>query len=323
MFATGCLSASLPLPCLAIFGELFNVRPLVDIGGTYGLTLGASVVTLLAAVGFALTARPRDTSLARLVESTPGGALLRRLIPLLLLPIAAGLVFATLVRSGFVSDSTAAWVVTLAAVTVVVATGWRAAESIDRLVDVRAVEHDRLHAIVDALPFVINVFDASGELSDEDLGSTRAPEAERRNLQPLVTAALSGRRQRLAWTDLSTGAPRHLEADGVPIIRSGGAVTGAVTVTRDVTELVEAKQRYRTLFDTIPEGLYETVARWLAPGGQRTAGTDPRLRRRCVAVGECRQCDRLVASSRGAESPAQKDRPWNDIGDGRHRVHSS
>ena len=254
----GLVVAAVVASLLALLGRVANVNQFVVIGGTYGVPVEGSVIFILTALGLVLTSRPQDTTLSRVIAATPGGALLRRLIPALAaLPLVAGALYAAVIGSHALNERTAGWLVTVIVLAIALGVGWRAANLVDDLDEARAGEHDRLRAIVAALPFNINVFDSVGRPRDVDLGAAGLPHTERAQSDALVAAALAGRREHLAWTETTDGSRHSMEADGVPIIRNDYTVTGAVTVSRDVTELVDAKERYQILFDTIPEGVYE------------------------------------------------------------------
>ena len=254
----GLVVAAIVASLLALLGRVADVNQFVVIGGTYGVPVEASVIFILTALGFVLTSRPADTTLSRVIAASPGGVLLRRLIPAVVaLPLVAGALYALAIGSHALNERTAGWLVTVIVLAIAMGVGWRAANLVDDLDEARAGEHDRLQAIVAALPFNINVFDTAGKARAVDLGAAGLPHTERAQSDKLVAAALAGRREHLAWTETTDGSSHSMEADGVPITRNGHTVTGAVTVSRDVTELVDAKERYQILFDTIPEGVYE------------------------------------------------------------------
>lgn len=244
---------------LGLAGHLLGVEELVVLGGTYGLPSETGLIIVLGGVGFALTAPTSGTILAPIVSDTPGGALLRRLMAFaLLLPIGAGVLDAALHASGIGDHHGTGWILTSVGVTVTVAMGWRVAMTVDDLSQRVAAQRSRLETLIRSLPDDVRRFDVFGtEQVLTAMEGRLLDDAARARIEGVAARALDGASAREAVTLERGRALTHLDVIATPIRAADGAVTGAITVTRDVTELHAMQQRYRELFDSIPEGLYE------------------------------------------------------------------
>lgn len=133
----------------------------------------------------------------------------------------------------------------------------------------------RLDAVVRVLPDLWVVFDADDryvDVSDPNHPALSAPWSEKvgRRLHETIEPALA-RQMRAAANeardtgqlrgyfyemDTHQGGRRHFEGRSVPM--DGGRW---MTLVRDVTEIVHLEQRFRTLTEALPVGLFETDAR--------------------------------------------------------------
>lgn len=243
---------------LGLGGHLLGVEELVVLGGTYGLPLETGVLIVLAGAGFGLTAPRSATSLAPIVSDTPGGALVRRLILLVLLvPLGAGALDSLLAATGVAGEQGTGWIITTVGVSITLVLGWRVAMTVDDLTGRISVERARLETLISSLPDDVRRFDTFGhEEVLNPMEGRRLDIAAREHIVRVAAQALDGQPAREGITLDRAGAVTHLDVIATPIETAEG-VAGAITVTRDVTELHATQQRYRELFDSIPEGIYE------------------------------------------------------------------
>jgi diguanylate cyclase (GGDEF)-like protein/PAS domain S-box-containing protein len=274
-FALFCLGGSLAVPSrwwtardgltvvaiftglLGLVGHLFQANTLIAIPGTYGMPLVVSIAVLVAGIGAVVSSPAHQTRLFRLVSPTPGGTLLRRLIPtaVLIASVLVG-VHRSLEVLGIADHRAASWIATTLAFAVVVFASWRLAATIDALTQRESDEHGRLQALVAALPDDVRTLDRDGRwervLHRAEFAADRA--TSQMMLDAAVESLRTGDRGRMLTT-----TDGYLQLTNSPLKDATGRVTGALTVTRDITEVHAAQQRYRDLLDSIPEGAYETT----------------------------------------------------------------
>lgn len=274
--------AALTAGFLGLVGHLFDVEPFVVVGGGFGLPVEASLALVLSSTGFALT-RPHDaTRLTGAFADSPGGVLVRRIVPLaVLVPIGGAAIQQALTTSSLVADRTATWVVSLLAVAVALVAVAKAAGAADRQGAELAAERSRYGELFDSVPdgiyetrldgAIVVANDALAEMLHYDEAHalmSRVDSVESLWVHPehrreLTDGLLAGRRSGHPDIEL-----RRADGSVITAALSFRAVTdehdvvvGLRGTLRDVTQdrareaqLAEAEERFRLAFESGPLG---------------------------------------------------------------------
>ncbi|HEU5261860.1 MAG TPA: PAS domain S-box protein [Gemmatimonadales bacterium] len=288
--------ARLPVQLLALAssaGALVSVT-----GHAYGTRLLSGAMALNTALAFLVAAagvlwsRPDRGVAALFASPTPGGVLVRRLVPAtIVLTLLLGWLRLVGQRAGLydTAGGTALYAATMVAVFAALA--WWSARSLDRAdAERRAAEQalrdseHRLFQILEAMPVAVFVVDASGrpyyanQASRDILGKGIVPNATAERLPEVYQAFVAGtpnpypperqpivramRGERAYVADIEIHRPDRrvpLEVWAAPVYDKAGPVAFAVAAFSDITErqraqqaLRESEERHRLLFERNP-----------------------------------------------------------------------
>jgi PAS domain S-box-containing protein len=239
----------------------------------YGL-----ISTLLLAIGL-LAASPEEGVAAAIIEKSPAGEMLRRLLPgILVLPLVIGW-FARQAETASYYDSAATLAIfAVSAIIVLAAFTWTTIDAVRRsdrarneaLIELRG-QREWLSTTVGSIGEGVIATDPSGsvlllnkvaeQLTGWPLGEARGKPIwevfrviDEKTRKPLDDPALRALRER-ATTRLESGAllltrddkELPIEDSGAPILGFDGSLAGAVLIFRDVTERRRAAQRQTML----------------------------------------------------------------------------
>jgi PAS domain S-box-containing protein len=267
------LIAATALSVTSLVGHAFGVDAFVAVAGTYAVPVEASALLTLLGAGAIMTANPSPL-LRLLLEGSSTGAFARRIATCAVsLPLVGGLTFTGLVAIG-VEETTAAWLITVAATGCALAAGWRTVATVDDVGrHLRTVINSIPEGVYEArfdgtlvmandpLGQLLGYRDATHLLAEVDNVAGRWVHPDQR--RALVDAVAAGTRVGTIDVELRRrdGDTFVGELSYRVVVTAHGDPVGLRGTIRDVSavrrlqhEAAQAEQRFRLSFHTGPLG---------------------------------------------------------------------